>query len=181
MVLPPIEYLVGDWCAVGAPILVSGPTKCGKTFFMYSLAHAVSVGAPIFGWETPSGGAPVAIVDGEMRPQSIKRRRESITKHIPGTGEMQIVTREFFTDRGEKFPDLSNPKDLNILLNRLSPKDKPVKVIVLSSCFPDMAVNNRTMTLIIRKIQNLTGSMKSFVRPTLISRQAKRVLLQRMH
>ena len=133
MVLPPIEYLVGDWCAVGAPILVSGPTKCGKTFFMYSLAHAVSIGAPIFGWETPTGGAPVAIVDGEMRPQSIKRRLESITKHIPGTGEMQIVTREFFTDRGEKFPDLSNPKDLNILLNRISPKDKPVKVIVFDN------------------------------------------------
>jgi hypothetical protein len=133
MVLPPIEYLVGDWCAVGAPILVSGPTKCGKTFFMYSLAHAVSIGAPIFGWETPSGGAPVAIVDGEMRPQSIKRRLESITKHIPGTGEMQILTREFFTDRGEKFPDLSNPKDLNILLNRISPKDTPVKVIVFDN------------------------------------------------
>jgi hypothetical protein len=133
MVLPPIEYLVGDWCAIGAPILVSGPTKCGKTLFMYSLAHAVSIGAPIFGWETPSGGAPVAIVDGEMRPQSIKRRLESITKHIPGTGEIQIVTREFFTDRGEKFPDLSNPKDLNILLNRISPKNKPVKVIVFDN------------------------------------------------
>lgn len=133
MVLPPIEYLVGDWCAVGAPILVSGPTKCGKTFFMYSLAHAVSIGTPIFGWETPRGGAPVAIVDGEMRPQSIKRRLESITKHIPGTGEMQIVTREFFTDRGEKFPDLSNQKDLSILLNRISPKDKPVKVIVFDN------------------------------------------------
>ena len=133
MVLPPIEYLVGDWCAVGAPILVSGPTKCGKTFFMYSLAHAVSIGAPIFGWQTPTGGAPVAIVDGEMRPQSIKRRLESITKHIPGTGEMQILTREFFTDRGEKFPDLSNPKEVALLLDRISPKDKPVKVIVFDN------------------------------------------------
>ena len=133
MVLPPIEYLVGDWCAVGAPILVSGPTKCGKTFFMYSLAHAVSIGAPIFGWQTPTGGAPVAIVDGEMRPQSIKRRLESITKHIPGTGEMQILTREFFTDRGEKFPDLSNPKEVALLLDRISPKDKPVKAIVFDN------------------------------------------------
>ncbi|MEY4701165.1 MAG: hypothetical protein RL326_1352 [Pseudomonadota bacterium] len=133
MVLPPIEYLVGDWCAVGAPILVSGPTKCGKTFFMYSLAHAVSIGAPIFGWQTPAGGAPVAIVDGEMRPQSIKRRLESITKHIPGAGEMQILTREFFTDRGEKFPDLSNPKEVALLLDRISPKDKPVKVIVFDN------------------------------------------------
>jgi RecA-family ATPase len=133
MVLPPIEYLVGDWCAVGAPILVSGPTKCGKTFFMYSLAHAVSVGTPIFGWRTPTGGAPVAIVDGEMRPQSIKRRLESITKHIPGTGEMQILTREFFTDRGEKFPDLSNPKEVALLLDRISPKDKPVKAIVFDN------------------------------------------------
>ena len=133
MVLPPIEYLVGDWCAVGAPILVSGPTKCGKTFFMYSLAHAVSIGAPIFGWQTPAGGAPVAIVDGEMRPQSIKRRLESITKHIPGTGEMQILTREFFTDRGEKFPDLSNPKEVALLLDRISPKDKPVKAIVFDN------------------------------------------------
>jgi hypothetical protein len=133
MNLPPIEYLVGDWCALGAPILVSGPTKCGKTFFMYSLAHAVSIGTPIFGWNTPSGGAPVAIVDGEMRPQSIKRRLEAITKHIPGTGDMQIVTREFFTDQGEKFPNLSNPKDLNFLLNKISPKDKPVKVIVFDN------------------------------------------------
>ncbi len=133
MVLPPIEYLVGDWCAVGAPILVSGPTKCGKTFFMYSLAHAVSIGAPIFGWQTPTGGAPVAIVDGEMRPQSIKRRLESITKHIPGTGEMQILTREFFTDRGEKFPDLSNPKEVALLLDRISTKYKPVKAIVFDN------------------------------------------------
>jgi len=133
MILPPIEYLIGDWCAVGAPILVSGPTKCGKTFFMYSLAHAVSVGAPIFGWETPKGGAPVAFVDGEMRPQSIKRRLECITQHIPGSGELQILTREFFTDRGEKFPDLSNSSDVAALLDRISPKDKPVKAIVFDN------------------------------------------------
>ncbi len=133
MVLPPIEYLVGDWCAVGAPILVSGPTKCGKTFFTYSLAHAVSIGAPIFGWQTPTGGAAVAIVDGEMRPQSIQRRLQSITKDMPGAGEMQILTREFFTDRGEKFPDLSNPKEVALLLDRISPKDNPVKVIVFDN------------------------------------------------
>jgi KaiC/GvpD/RAD55 family RecA-like ATPase len=133
MDLPPVDYLVGDWCAVGAPILVSGPTKCGKTFFMYSLAHAVSIGASIFGWQTPSGGAPVAIVDGEMRPQSIKRRLQSITKHIPGAGEMQILTRELFTDQGDKFPDLSAPKEVAKLLNRISPKERPVKVIVFDN------------------------------------------------
>ena len=46
---------------------------------------------------------------------------------------MQIVTREFFSDRGEEFPDLSDPRDLNALLNRISPPDKPVKVIVFDN------------------------------------------------
>jgi RecA-family ATPase len=97
---PPIQYLVGDWAAEGAPVLISGPTKCGKTILVYSLLHAISTGESFLGWTTPAGGVSVAIVDGEMRPQSIKKRLQAITKHSGRLGNLKIVTREFFSERG---------------------------------------------------------------------------------
>jgi hypothetical protein len=130
---PPIQYLVGDWAAEGAPVLISGPTKCGKSLFVYSLLHAISVGESFLGWSTPTGGVPVAIVDGEMRPQTIKKRLQSITKHSGSLGNLKIVTREFFSERGLAFPDLSKKEDREILLTEISPAKDPVRLIVFDN------------------------------------------------
>jgi hypothetical protein len=131
--LPEIQYLVGDWAAEGAPVLISGPTKCGKTLFVYSLLHAISIGEPFLGWDTPPGGASVAIVDGEMRPQTIKRRLQAITKHSARLGNLKIITREFFLDRDRSFPDLSKKEDREILLTEISPPDDPVRLVVFDN------------------------------------------------
>jgi len=130
---PPIQYLVGDWAAEGAPVLISGPTKCGKSLFVYSLLHAISVGEPFLGWPTPTGGVPVAIVDGEMRPQTIKKRLQAITKHSGNLGNFKIVTREFFSERGLDFPDLSKKEDRELLLTEISPANDPVRLIVFDN------------------------------------------------
>lgn len=130
---PPVKYLVRDWAAEGAPILISGPTKCGKSIFVYSLLHAMSIGEPFLGWDTPAGGVPVAIVDGEMRPQTIKSRLQDITKHPGQLGNFKIVTREFFVERGLSFPDLSKHEEREKLLTDLSPASDPVRLIVFDN------------------------------------------------
>jgi hypothetical protein len=121
--LPEQRFLFGDWFEEGMPVLISAPTKCGKSFLGYTMMYNLSLGIPAFGWTTPEGGAPVAIVDGEMRPRTIQRRLAMMCRSCGDrSGKLIVISRESYTDRGVPFPDFHDPKQVSAMFDLITEK-----------------------------------------------------------
>lgn len=112
------EYLVGGWFPLGAPLMICGAPKSGKSFFAYHLGYSISQSFQIFHWSCPKS-RKVLYFDGEMRPPTIQQRlmrqAEALPYEYPES--FTIYSRESFTMNNILPPDLSEEKGREMILS----------------------------------------------------------------
>ena len=100
---PPRAYIVKGLLSPAETSLIWGPPKCGKTFFILRLGHAIARGTPIFGRRIH--GCPVLYVAAEGEPGLAARVRALL--HEVGTAAgLYIIAKQ--VDLLHPFGDAEN-------------------------------------------------------------------------
>mgnify|MGYP002620893900 FL=1 len=91
--LPKPEPLLAPVLVRGAVTLLRGPRGVGKSWLALAMAHAVAIGASVFGWRAPADAA-VLYVDGAT-PLGILQARlsalERDAEFVPGEGSFRLL------------------------------------------------------------------------------------------
>lgn len=113
------ELLLGDWLEAGMPILVAGAPGCGKSWFVYWLGYSISTGQGCFDWAGRTA-RKVALLDGEMRLQTIQKRIGEIQRALGDSGSnFGVLARHTFRREKRKFLDLRTREDRSELLGSI--------------------------------------------------------------
>jgi len=99
--------IVGEWLVERCLVLLHAWRGVGKTWFVLSLAFAISSGSKFLKWEVRKPRR-VLLIDGEMQASAMQQRLAHIvgmSDKEPAAGYLTILTPDLQLDRG--MPDIS--------------------------------------------------------------------------
>ena len=87
--LPPVEFLVDDFLSMGA-IILAGPPKDGKSWFVLLLAIKIALGKPFLRWQTKQAG--VLYLAFEDRKERLQQRMNKLLNYAPAPPWLHFST-----------------------------------------------------------------------------------------
>lgn len=125
MVLPVASLILGEWFAEKSLSMIYAWRGLGKTWFVLSMAYAISCGEKFIEWEVKKPRR-VLILDGEMQGFAMQKRLAHIAEMFdrePAQGFLTILTPDLQNDRG--MPDLSTLEgqfELESIIEQVNPQ-----------------------------------------------------------
>lgn len=127
MDLPERPRLVGDWFVEADLGFVFAPRGVGKTWFAHALIAALTSGRDFGPWKVPSR-VPVALLDGEMPPDEVRKRMQSLRVD---PAYIDVVSHQILWDEAEATLQLGDAEQRAAILDYCV--GKGIRVLVIDN------------------------------------------------
>ncbi|MHA6689405.1 AAA family ATPase [Devosia sp. A449] len=175
---PPREVVLDPWLRQGETVMVWAATGVGKTWFILSLAVAISGGGAVGDWTAPKP-RKVLIIDGEMHQQDLADRLRLLGDVGVSGHDMEAVGRNLHVlprqaqDPDSRFHDITDEGEQNKILRRCRTEGIEVLIIDNLSTVADGLTDENDATAF-RTIQGFMLKMKQAGITTILVHHARK-------